>query len=403
MAEQTEDYWIQYGKFPTGEGPPSIWLLDKYFNARHVGLDIFNATNKSISIPDLGASQYNINDDIDFVILPPYTSIDIFNRGDYTGAVTKSLNQPGFYRMADYGLLNAAGSIKAQASRNWADAMVPCCTGQMEGKWCGAWNPKSSGTTCDARMKDYCSKPENKDKDVCACINSSIKYLPSCFDTKCTNNPLAYKTKDMRDVVSAGCPDIMECSQYITLTDEAKQNVVNRTQMEQNCTSIKNITTPTGTTTSGTTTSNTNPTPTSSTNTGDQPDSGSYGTADSSLGSTSPYVPTTSTGTYSPPSSSPYAGPTQPGAYNNPYNYQPTTTSYPYSTNTNSTATSSNKILGMDPSVLMIIIIVAFVFIAIIGVIVSGRSSPRYQYSSQYSSQYPPQYSPQYSSQYSSQ
>jgi hypothetical protein len=344
MAQDTEDYWIQSSKFPTGEGPPPIWLLDKYNTDRHVSLDVFNAAGNAISIPDLGKSPYNMNDDIDYVIVPPYTTLNVWNRGDYTGAYTKNFDKPGFYRMNDYGLLNAIGSVKATSTQPWSDAMIPCCTSKIEGKWCGAWNPNWSGSVCDAKMKEWCSKAENKDKQECACINSSIKYLPSCFDTKCTNNPLAYKTKDMKSVVAAGCPDIMECNQYIALSDEAKQNLVNRTQMEQNCTSVRNNTT--------TTQTNTIPTPAYRTN-NNQP----AGTTN-----TNPYVPTGSTDPYTPPSSYPYAGSTQPNAYNNPYGGGNYSSNTPFNTSS-STGDDSGKIMGMDPMVLLIIIVVAFAFI----------------------------------------
>lgn len=379
---------------PIGEEAPKVWLHETDCGWDKVVLDVFGSPDLYAEADALGI--YSMKDQNKIAIVPPFTELKVFDgryfnteSGPYKPTVT--LKGPVIHDFYGEDMYMSANSLQAKATRPWSDAMVPCCTGQIEGKWCGTWDPKKTNSVCDARMKEWCARPENKDRQECACINSSIKYLPSCFDTKCTNNPLAYKTKDMRDVVSAGCPSIMECNQYISLSDEAKQNVVNRTQMEQKCTSVTNNTT-TGSTT------NTNPTPTADSNTGDQPDSGSYGTVDNGLGSTSPYVPTEPTQPYSPPSSSPYAGTTQPDAYSNPY--QPTTSSsYPYSGSSTNTTSSSDsaKIMGLEPATLMIILVVVFAFIIIIVMVSSSGSSNQYPQYPQY-----PQYQqyPQYPGRY---
>ena len=355
---------------PVGETPPKVYIHnDTRCKYGYASLDVFGSSTLAAEIPRLGQTALGSTLNRSAVV-PPFTTLTIYDHVDYdpgTDWPAHVIEGPKIFNYLGTPAYKDANSAKAVATKPWADAMMPCCTGDIDGRWCGAWNPKSSSSVCDARMKAWCSLDANKGKEQCACINSEIKYLPSCFDNKCTNNPLAYKTQDMRDVVNAGCPSIMECNQYISLSDSAKQNVVNRTQMEQKCTST---TTNNGTPVTNTTT-NTDP------KINDQPDDGSFGANDTPPGSNTPdpaYVGPNPTAPYSPPNSSPYSS--QPGGYN-PYPTQPSTnTSYPYSTTTDSAA-SSNKVMGLDPMVLMIILIVAVVFIVII-VMMMKPSNPGY-------------------------
>lgn len=224
---------------PKGETPPKAWLHEKNCKYEAIPFDMFNKATGLHSIASLG--EIDFKDEAKIAIVPPFVELTIWDNRDYDAGSkwpAKTFKGPGIFSFENTPYDMKANSAKARRTKPWSDAMMPCCTGKIQGKWCGAWNPNDPNTVCDARMKVYCSQAANKDKQECACINSTIKYLPSCFDNKCHTNPLAYKTKDMK-TVSKSCPDIMECNQYLNLSDESKLNVINRTKLEQTCVSQK--------------------------------------------------------------------------------------------------------------------------------------------------------------------
>lgn len=350
---------------PKDETPPKIWLHEKDCGYDSVSMDVFNVATGIVDIPDFKAHDFW--DDAKILVLPPFTELTVFDNAKYAldgNWAPKTFKGPGVFDLYGTPQNQDINSAKAKRTRDWSDAMAPCCTGKIQGKWCGAWNPNNPNNVCDARMRVYCSDPQNADKEECSCINSKVKYLPSCFDTKCHLNPLAYKTKDMKDVAQ-NCPDIMECNQYLSLSDESKLNVINRTKLEQTCVSQKdeqsNITV----------VNNGDNTTTSEQDggtgyTGDQ--SGSYGSTDPNT----TYDPTP------PPNGS--SGDTYGGQTGSPYsNNQPNT---PYGNNQQNTPYSNNdnsgkiNIGGLQISYPILILI--FVIIIGIAYVLLMPSGPQY-------------------------
>ena len=96
-------------------------------------------------------------------------------------------------------------------------------------------------TTCDKYMEQICSIKENKDQQICSCINSPLlkagmggKYNPACIDPNCMT--FGYKLNEQRPEHRGACPDIVDCSAQIKM-GKAGINVKNLTgvKIEQDC------------------------------------------------------------------------------------------------------------------------------------------------------------------------
>lgn len=81
-------------------------------------------------------------------------------------------------------------------------------------------DPLDPTPDCDVFMLDFCSQKDNKDLDVCACINSKLTFVgsPICIDKRCLDK--GYKTTGM---TSFKCDQIMtpfKCTQYYDLKNK---------------------------------------------------------------------------------------------------------------------------------------------------------------------------------------
>ncbi len=80
-------------------------------------------------------------------------------------------------------------------------------------------DPLDPTPECDVIMLDYCSKKDNKDSEVCACINSKLTKVgsPICIDKKCKEK--GYKTTGMTTFKCDLFMTPFKCSQYYDLKD----------------------------------------------------------------------------------------------------------------------------------------------------------------------------------------
>jgi len=101
-----------------------------------------------------------------------------------------------------------------------------CCRGLLDPEFCeDRYLTSNPNHQCDAIIYDYCQI--NKDDEICACINSPLEY-PDCHDQKCRESG-AHITRNM---LAKKCPTVIECNQYVNLSDDAKNNVVNVDQYQ---------------------------------------------------------------------------------------------------------------------------------------------------------------------------
>ena len=166
--------------------------------------------------------------------LQPQTNVDyrkyLQQRGftcDYYAG--KYANGMTIYQQDDLNAIKMqCGDFKKQNDLLIGDATrrTYCCN-NYDPTFCGPYKP--SGPQCDSHMKWLCSTG-NPSAPECACMNSEIPR-PMCFDKRCTNS---YQTADMRSRSCEG--SYFDCKQYLTLSPDAKNNVLNNVQLEQNCT-----------------------------------------------------------------------------------------------------------------------------------------------------------------------
>lgn len=110
----------------------------------------------------------------------------------------------------------------------------------MGNSYCVRWfnDPKHPERLAlrDEFMKTYCTT--HQDDPQCSCfyhgdITQQVK-LPYCFDQRCIDK--GYKTQMMQRALEHGaCPDIMDCRQYMGLSDDAKNNIISDINMNQYC------------------------------------------------------------------------------------------------------------------------------------------------------------------------
>lgn len=96
---------------------------------------------------------------------------------------------------------------------------------------CGPyWGPDNPSGDCDAIMQTFCNN--NPTDPDCACLKS--EFTPAkCIDKRCAQTD-AFKTYDMIHFKCAG--NYLTCIQWEDI--EGKDNVINNTQMEQECNQI---------------------------------------------------------------------------------------------------------------------------------------------------------------------
>jgi hypothetical protein len=131
--------------------------------------------------------------------------------GTYSGVVTSTNWNCGDFTAARQGLYTDGGKAN-------------CCMGLFTPSDC----PMTGQTAqCDAFMSTWCRS--NPSDPRCSCVASEMT-CPNKFDKGCIANN-GYKTSDM---VNAPCPNIMNCTQFLSLSPGAQAVATN---VDQNCSS----------------------------------------------------------------------------------------------------------------------------------------------------------------------
>lgn len=86
---------------------------------------------------------------------------------------------------------------------------------------------------CDAAAAEYCSKDDTSNDPFCACVNSK-DFLSECFDSKCTNSPIAYNTQNMYKITNGGhCPAV--CDTIIDVNQVGGNVQVDNNEFDSQC------------------------------------------------------------------------------------------------------------------------------------------------------------------------
>jgi hypothetical protein len=103
-----------------------------------------------------------------------------------------------------------------------------CCRGLLDPADCAsAYTRTNPNHMCDSIIYNYCKTSDGEYDELCACINSTIPS-PDCFDLRCRGSGAFLPT----NMIKQPCPAVLNCNQYITLGENAKNNVVNATQYQ---------------------------------------------------------------------------------------------------------------------------------------------------------------------------
>jgi hypothetical protein len=114
----------------------------------------------------------------------------------------------------------------AKAALTTDEGRVQCCMGLTNPDFCDM-TPQSA--QCDQFMMSYCQSHPGDPR--CACIMSEMD-CPNKFDKNCIKNN-AYRTGDM---VRTPCPNVMNCTQFVSLSPGAQAIATN---VDQNCASAQ--------------------------------------------------------------------------------------------------------------------------------------------------------------------
>jgi hypothetical protein len=102
-----------------------------------------------------------------------------------------------------------------------------CCLGIMDVNECQDMYIRSTpNNMCDSYITRYCKTIAGKNNPMCTCINSEIPF-PNCHDIKCQNT--GHIPNNMR---TQSCPTVLNCNQYVNLTGEVQNSVVNVAQYQ---------------------------------------------------------------------------------------------------------------------------------------------------------------------------
>jgi len=102
-----------------------------------------------------------------------------------------------------------------------------CCLGIMDVNEChDMYLRTSTNNMCDPFIARYCNTITGKNDPMCTCINSEIPF-PNCHDNKCQNT--GYIPNNMRN---QACPTVLNCNQFVNLTGEVQNSVVNVAQYQ---------------------------------------------------------------------------------------------------------------------------------------------------------------------------
>jgi hypothetical protein len=188
------------------------------------------------------------------------------NSGNFAAGLAGQLNGPSWFRWVGYKGSKVISSNPAvqPTDATWSPGgntaaikigwlsdgqtrLLRCCLGwTMDGSTadtCGGYWRGQTPSLCDAAIVNWCQQPANQTNPYCSCINPQLDptiaslvkqpwFEPQCHYTQC--RLYGYQTANMR---TAQCPDVnqINCTQYLTLTDAAKQNIINNAQLAQQC------------------------------------------------------------------------------------------------------------------------------------------------------------------------
>jgi len=99
---------------------------------------------------------------------------------------------------------------------------------------------RQSKGQCDEGAAAYCKLYPND--DFCKCIVLPVdgrKFNPRCFWSPCRDSTSAYSTYNQWNPET--CQDIMDCSVYLNIDKDARDNIVNNVKMEQTCVQNKYV------------------------------------------------------------------------------------------------------------------------------------------------------------------
>lgn len=169
------------------------------------------------------------NDEISSLKVARYVTVTLYQHDTFTGETR-----------------TYTGPAEIDISNTWNDKMtsfrivytpptmefkVRCCKGLENREACEQYWVNDPSFSCDGIMADYCNS--NPTDAACICFKSEIPSA-HCFDQRCTNTN-AYKTQFMRENV-AKCPAYMDCRQYLSLSESAKNNILQGVSQQQHCT-----------------------------------------------------------------------------------------------------------------------------------------------------------------------
>lgn len=136
-----------------------------------------------------------------------------------TGRSGKYIDSMGFtcanFDQAQWGLYTDEGKVR-------------CCMGQMPGEFC---NMSPQDGNCDQFMIRYCQTPTGFADPRCSCLTSEMN-CPNKFDVNCIKNN-GYRSSDM---IKAACPNVMNCTQFVSLSPGAQAIATN---VQQDCASAQ--------------------------------------------------------------------------------------------------------------------------------------------------------------------
>lgn len=236
----------------TTDKEPSVIIFDGFLCDKDAIIDYIDVSKippgETWGIPYFQKDNNNFNyitkstrDNANGIIVPPHVDFigyDNYNYNKVDDVVNPNAGKiilpgPGIYNLIGTSFNDDITSFEIKKKFNWEDLSTACCLGTIDAKWCGTNDPTKEVNTCDAKMRTYCSIPENKASILCGCINSNIPNLPSCFDKNCVNGG-AYKTYDMK-LISKGCPTYMSCNEFLKLPLIDRSSVINNNYLTLNC------------------------------------------------------------------------------------------------------------------------------------------------------------------------
>jgi hypothetical protein len=102
-----------------------------------------------------------------------------------------------------------------------------CCLGMMDVTECqDIYLRTTPNNMCDSYITRYCKTVSGKTDPMCTCINSEIPFA-NCHDKKCQNT--GYIPNNMKN---QPCPTVLNCNQYVNMTGEVQNSVVNVAQYQ---------------------------------------------------------------------------------------------------------------------------------------------------------------------------